>query len=69
MGSPTDQNAEAWASRIRQTIQDARKAGVNVTLDWTEDEDGIHVSLYTTVHERHLGHMKWVQGPFLVEGY
>lgn len=58
------------ATLIRKAISEARTAGVNVTLDWDEDEDGIHVSLYTSVHRRQPeGWMKVVDGPFIVEAY
>ncbi len=70
MGSRSDYGAEAHASRIRQAILDARKDGVNVNLDWSEDEDGIHVSLTTSVHHRQPeGWMEIVDGPWVVEGY
>jgi len=62
--------AEIHAHLIRAAIQGARADGVNVTLDWDEDEDGMHVSLTTSVHRRQPeGYMKIVDGPFVVEGY
>lgn len=66
--------AEHYANNIRQAIEAARAAGVNVTLDWSEDEDGMHVSLFTSVHRRvsedgRDSFMKIVDGPFIVEGY
>lgn len=48
---------------------------MNVNLDWDEDEDGMHVSLNTTVHRRlpsddgKVMIMRVTEGPFLVEGY
>lgn len=62
--------AEHHAILIGKAISEARAAGVNVTLDWGEDEDGMHVEMYTTVHRRgDDGVMRWVEGPFIVEGY
>lgn len=69
-GIPSDADSEAWASRIRQVITDARKAGIDVNLDWDEDEDGIHVKLTTSTHWRDeatgvmMGGATWI-----VEGY
>lgn len=66
MASPSEEHA----SRIRQAINDARADGVNVRLEWDEDEDGMHVQLITSVHRRQPeGFMKIVDGPFIVEGY
>lgn len=62
--------AEHHAILIRAAINAARADGVNVSLDWDEDEDGMHVEMYTTVHRRgDDGVMRWVEGPFIVEGY
>lgn len=62
--------AEHHAILIRAAISAARADGVNVTLDWSEDDEGMHVELYTTVHRRDYdGVMRWVEGPFIVEGY
>jgi len=62
--------AEAAAQRIRAAIQEERDNGVNVTLDWDEDEGGVHVSLITSVHQRgEDGLMRVVDGPFFAEGY
>lgn len=62
--------AAAHAIMIRAAISEARADGVNVTLDWEEDGDGIHVSLFTSVHRRgEDGIMRVVDGPFSVEGY
>lgn len=63
--------AEHHAIKIRAAINEARAAGVNVQLDWNEDEDGMHVSLFTSVHKRNAEdlRMDWVEGPFIVEGY
>lgn len=75
MGDRENYGAEAHALRIRQAISDARKDGVNVNLDWDEDEDGIHVKLTTSAHRRlpsddgEVQIMRIVDGPWLVEGY
>lgn len=62
--------AEHHAILIRAAIRAARADGVNVNLDWDEDEDGIHVSLGTSVHRRQPeGWMEIVEGPYLIEGY
>ena len=62
--------AEHHAILIRAAITEARASGVNVNLDWDEDEDGIHVKLTTSVHRRQPdGYMKVIDGPFFVEAY
>ncbi|HEY6021280.1 MAG TPA: hypothetical protein VIY48_15665 [Candidatus Paceibacterota bacterium] len=62
--------AEKHALLIGEAIASARREGVNVTLDWEDDDGVIHVSLSTSVHRRQPeGYMKIVAGPFLVEGY
>lgn len=70
MGIPSDQDSEAWASKIRQVIHDARKAGIDVNLDWDEDEDGIHVMLTTSTHWRDETTQVMMGGAvWIVEGY
>jgi hypothetical protein len=69
--------AEYHATKIRAAINEARAAGVNVTLDWDQDwPDGdIHVSMFTSVHRRlpsddgKVMTMRYIDGPFIVEGY
>lgn len=62
--------AEHHATLIRKAISEARAAGVNVTLDWDEDEGDVHVWLGTSVHRRQSdGYMRIVDGPFIVEAY
>jgi len=62
--------AEHHAILIAKAIREARAEGVNVTLDWDDDEDGMHVKLITSVHQRQPeGWMKIVDGPFMIEGY
>lgn len=62
--------AEHHAILIRKAISEARAEGVNVLLDWDEDEDGIHVSLTTSVHRRQDdGFMRIIDGPWIVEAY
>ena len=62
--------SEEHAHRIRAAIKAAREDGVNVLLDWDEDEDGMHVKLATQRHQRGAdGFMRIVDGPFIVEGY
>lgn len=62
--------AEHHAILIRKAISEARAAGVNVSLDWDEDEDGVHVCLSTYVHRRQDdGFMRIIDGPFIVEAY
>lgn len=68
MGIPSDADAEAWASRIRQVITDARRAGVDVSLDWKETYDGISVKLSTIDYEEVDGLMQ-VKSAWIVEGY
>lgn len=66
--------AAKHALLIRAAIQAAREEGVNVTLDWDEDEDGMHVSMVTSVHRRlpsddgKVMIMRVIDGPFIVEG-
>lgn len=62
--------AEEHSHKIRAAIQAARAEGVNVLLDWEEDEDGVHVSLSTfCIWRGEDGFMGRTEGPFLVEGY
>lgn len=67
--------AEHHAILIAKAISEARAAGVNVNLDWEEDEDGMHVWINTSVHRRLPSDdgkaliMRVIDGPFLVEGY
>lgn len=69
-GIPSDADAEAWAIRIRQVISEARKAGIDVSLDWDEDEDGIHVKLTTSTHWRDESTKVMMGGAvWIVEGY
>lgn len=63
--------AEHHATLIRDAIRAARADGVNVLLDWDEDDDGVHVSLntYTIKWDEEEGLMRMDQGPFVVERY
>jgi hypothetical protein len=61
--------AEHYANNIRQAIEAARAAGVNVTLDHDGGWDTT-VTLYTSVHRRDEdGYMRVIDGPFTVEEY
>ena len=69
MGIPSDADSEAWSHRIRQVMTDARKAGVDVNLDWDEDADGIHVKLTTSTHWRDERGIMMGGATWIVEGY
>lgn len=70
--------AEHHAIKIRAAINEARAAGVNVTLDFDQDfytGDVERVWMETSVHRRlptddgKAMVMRVIDGPFIVEGY
>lgn len=43
----TPSKAEIYSHLIRAAIQRARADGVHVSIDWFEDDDGMHARLVT----------------------